>query len=109
MPRPWVQEVERIAVRNRRPSLRKFDLIAAAIGVAVASLLTWSAYYSNSHGGRGKISESVFLVLFPSSLGLMATENASVLGQVTIVLIVVAVNGVLYGLVSVVWRAIFSK
>jgi hypothetical protein len=89
--------------------MRKFDVIAAAIGVVVASLLTWSAYYSNSHGGEGKISESVFLLLFPSSLGLMATENASVVEQATIVSIVVAINGIIYGSVSFALRAMFGK
>lgn len=89
--------------------MRRFELIAAATGVVIAALLTWSAYYSNSHNGAWKISELVFLVLFPSSLGLMVTENASAFGQAVIVLMVVVVNGVYYGLISAVVRAIFFK
>jgi hypothetical protein len=89
--------------------MRKLDLVAATIGVVLASALTWSAYYSNSHGGRWKIGEAVFLTLFPPSLGLMATENASVFGQVVIVLMVVALNGFLYGALSIILRTVFSK
>jgi len=39
---------------------------------------------------------------------LMVTENASLSGQVIIVLIVVAANGFLYGLASAAIRKIFS-
>lgn len=74
----------------------------------VAGLLTWYAYFSNSHREATKLSEWVYLVLFPPSIGLMVTENATVAGQVIIVSIVVAANGVLYGLVSLITRNVFK-
>jgi putative effector of murein hydrolase LrgA (UPF0299 family) len=66
----------------------------------VATLLTWNAYYSNSHPATTKISESVFLILFPPSVGLMATENASKPEQIMIVVLLVIGNGGLYWLIS---------
>jgi hypothetical protein len=44
--------------------MKRFELIAAATGVVIAALLTWSAYYSNSHNGALKISELVFSYYF---------------------------------------------
>jgi hypothetical protein len=88
--------------------VRKIDWSFALVGLTVAGLLTWYAYYSSSHREAKKISELVYLVLFPPSIGLMVTENATVAGQVIIVSIVVAANGVLYGLVSMIARNVFK-
>jgi hypothetical protein len=78
------------------------------VGVAVGVFLTWYAYYSNSHREATRINEFVYLLLFPPSIGLMVTENASLAGQVIIVFIVVVANGLLYGLASAGIRKIFS-
>jgi hypothetical protein len=51
--------------------MRKSDKLAFGIGMVVAGLLTWHAYYSNSHPGTAKISELVYIVLFFSSVGLI--------------------------------------
>ena len=84
--------------------MNKIDRIGALIGMAVAALLTAYAYYSNSHRGSPRIDELVYLVLFPPSIGLMATENASPLSQAFIVTVVVAANGGFYALVAAVLR-----
>jgi hypothetical protein len=88
--------------------MKRIDKFFALVGIAVGSFLTWYAYYSNSHREVTRISDFVYLLLCPSSIGLMVTENPSLSGQVIIVLIVVAANGFLYGLASVVIRKILS-
>jgi hypothetical protein len=93
----------------RSHDIKKIDQLFVLIGLAVASFLTWYAYYSNSHREAVRISEVVYLLLFPSSIGLMVTENATSMGQTIIVSIVVAVNGALYGSTSVLVRKIFSE
>jgi hypothetical protein len=89
--------------------MRKIDALFAVLGVAIASFLTWHAYYAGYHREVARINESVYLVFFPPSIGLMVTENATKAGQVFIVLIVVAANGVLYGLVCLVLRNVFGQ
>jgi hypothetical protein len=88
--------------------MKKIDLLFVLIGMAVAGLLTWYAHYSNSHSEAARLNDFVYLLLFPPSIGLMVTENATVVGQVLIVSIVVAANGALYGLVSIAFRKMFS-
>jgi hypothetical protein len=66
----------------------------------VATLLTWNAYYSNSHPGAAKISGSVFFILFPPSIGLMTTESASKPEQIMIIVLLVIGNGGIYWLIS---------
>jgi FtsH-binding integral membrane protein len=80
--------------------MKKIDWLLAGIGLAVASFLTWHAYHANAHRDVAQINEYIYIVLFPPSLGLMATENASKAGQVFIVLTVVSANGFLYCLVA---------
>jgi len=46
------------------------------------------------------MNEFIYIVFFPSSLGLMVTENASKVSQVFIVLAVVGANGLLYCLAA---------
>jgi hypothetical protein len=87
--------------------MRKIDGLFVLIGIAIGGFLTWYAYYCNSHREAARINEFVYLLLFPPSIGLMVTENATVPGQVLIVSIVVAANGALYGLLSVAFRKIF--
>jgi hypothetical protein len=80
--------------------MKKIDWLFASIGITVASFLTWQVYFANSHPAVARMNEFVYIVLFPSSLGLMVTENASKVGQVIIVLMVVGANGLLYCLVA---------
>jgi hypothetical protein len=56
--------------------------------MAVALSLTRYAYYSNLHQDAPRLSDLVYLLLCPPSIGLMATENASVPGQAFIVTVV---------------------
>jgi len=88
--------------------MKRIDRVLVLVGIAVGASLTWYAYYSNSRVEATRINELVYLLLFPPSIGLMVTENASLSGQVIIVLIVVAANGFLYGLGSAAIRKIFS-
>lgn len=89
--------------------MKKIDAFIGLFGLFVGGLLTAYAYYSNSHSGAPRISETIYLIFFPPSIGLMVTENASVLGQVVIVSILVGLNAVLYGCISIVVRTIFGK
>jgi hypothetical protein len=89
--------------------MRRVDVFFAVLGVAIGGFLTVYAYYSNSHSAAARISETVYLTLFPPSIGLMATENAATLGQVVIVSILVSLNGVLYGCVSALVGTLFGK
>ena len=85
--------------------MKKLDWLLVAIGMAVGSLLTWYAYYSNSHLEAPHIAEFLYIVFFPPSIGLMVTENASYAGQAIIILVVVSANGGLYALAGRVIRA----
>lgn len=71
----------------------------AGVGFVIAILLTCLAYYQNSHNVYYGL-DRVYLVLFPPSLGLMATERAGVLMQLVIVVFVSLQNAALYGLVG---------
>ena len=88
--------------------MSRVDKLSFSIGMLVASLLTWSAYYSNSHPGATKISEFVYLILFPPSVGFMAAENASKMEQVIIVALVVTANGGFYWLISFMFRKLIA-
>ena len=88
--------------------MKTIDGLFAGIGVIVAGFLTWHAYYSNLHREIKHIDELFYIVLFPPSIGLMVTENASRWDQVFIVLVVVLANGALYGIVSILVREIFG-
>jgi hypothetical protein len=85
--------------------MKKFEWLFASIGLAIASFLTWHAYYANAHPHVAQFNEVIYIVFFPPSLGLMVTENASRAGQVIIVLTVVGANGLLYFLVAKLLRA----
>jgi len=84
--------------------MRKLDKIASVIGMTVACLLTWLAYYSNSHPEFPKLSDWIYLLLFPGSIGYMASENATRGEEVFIVIITIISNGILYCLASFVLR-----
>jgi hypothetical protein len=89
--------------------LKKPDKLSFGVGVAVALLLTSCAYYSNSHPGAARISELAYLVFFPPSIGLMATENASRPEQIVIVLFLAMANGALYWLASFICRRLVGS
>jgi hypothetical protein len=88
--------------------MNRIDRLGGLIGMAVAALLTWYAYYSNSHPNATRLSELAYILLFPSSIGLMATENATVLSQAIIVAIVIFANGGFYALLSAILRTAFG-
>ena len=71
----------------------------AGVGFAIAIFLTWLAYYQNSHNVYYGL-DGVYLLLFPPSVGLMATENAGVVGQVVTVAFVSLLNAALYGVIG---------
>jgi hypothetical protein len=71
----------------------------AAVGFGIAILLTGLAYYQNSHNAHYGL-DGLYSVLFPPSLGLMATESAGVVQQIVIVAFVSLENAFLYGLVG---------
>ena len=80
--------------------VRKIDLLMATIGIVIGSLLTSYTYYANSHQAAPRLDDWIYLVLFPPSLGLMTTENASSFHQAIIISAVIVENGLLYGLAS---------
>ncbi len=88
--------------------MKRIDYLFFLIGSLIAGFLTWHAYYSNSHREAAKISELVYILLFPPSIGLMVTEKASPASQALIISMVVATNGAIYGLGSMIARKIFK-
>jgi hypothetical protein len=87
---------------------RRFPFLCAALGFGVALVLTAFAYYVNSHGITYRL-ETVYLVLAPTSLILMATEHASPWAQAMVVLIFALSNSMLYAivffLIGLIWAA----
>ncbi len=88
--------------------MKRTDYLFFLIGLFVAGFLTWYAYYSNSHREAARISALIYILLFPPSIGLMVTEKASPASQALIISIVVAANGAIYGLASMIARKIFK-
>ena len=84
--------------------MNKIDRVGALVGMVVGASLTWYAYHSNSHPQAPKINEIAYLLLFPSSICLMATENASRLGQVLVIAVAVFANGGFYALLAAILR-----
>ena len=84
--------------------MSRIDKLSFGIGILVAIILTLASYYSNSHPGSTKISDTVFVILFPPSVGLMVTENAGRTEQIMVVVLLVIANGGLYWLISVLVR-----
>jgi hypothetical protein len=80
------------------------DRLFALVGVAVGGFLTWYAYHSNTHPQAPRVSELVYLLLFPSSICLMLTERASTFSQAIIVAFALFANGGFYALISAVLR-----
>lgn len=67
----------------------------AVVGFGIALVLAALAYILNAahvHYDLG----ALYLILWPVSLGLMATENASVVSQVLIVAILSTMNAAIY-------------
>ena len=81
------------AVSMKRPL--RWGVRCAPVGFGVALALVALAYGLNAVHVHYDL-DVVYLILWPVSLGLMATENASVGGQVTIVLILSIMNATIY-------------
>jgi hypothetical protein len=88
--------------------MKKTFLRFSLIGVAVAGILVQYAYFSNHHRDAPRLDDYVYLLTCPPSIFLMATENASAPGQVFIILLVVVLNGLLYGTVAMVFRSLLT-
>ncbi len=98
-----------LAVRLHLSLMEKTFLRFAPIGMAVAAALTGYSYYSNLHRNALPLGEFVYLLLCPPSFFLMATENASLPGQIFIVTVVVLLNGCLYGTVALILGNLFTR
>jgi hypothetical protein len=88
--------------------MKKTFLWFALTGAAVAGALTAYAYHYNGHRYAERLDDSVYLILCPPSIFLMATENGSIPAQVLIATVVVALNGLLYGTVALMLRKLFT-
>ena len=73
----------------------KWGLRCATIGFGVALFLAGLAYSLNAAHVHYDL-DMVYLILWPVSLGLMATENASTANQVLIVLVLSLINAIIY-------------
>jgi hypothetical protein len=73
----------------------EWGLRCAVVGFSVALFLASLAYCLNAAHVRYDL-DIVYLILWPASLGLMATENASAAHQVLIVLTLSLINAVTY-------------
>jgi hypothetical protein len=78
---------------------KHFGMVGAALGFCVALVLAALAYYLNSHRIIYHL-DTLYLVLAPTSLILMATEHATPSAQAMVVLIFALSNSVLYAIVS---------
>ena len=74
------------------------------VGMAVAGILVQYAYYSNHHRDAPRLDDYAYLAICPPSILLMATESGSTSGQVLGISLVVILNGLLYGMVAMVFR-----
>jgi len=87
---------------------KHFGVVGAALGFGVALVLTALAYYVNSHGITYRL-DTLYLVLAPTSVILMATEHATPSAQAMVVLIFAISNSMLYAiifsLVGLIWAA----
>ena len=72
-----------------------WGLRCAAVGFGVALALTALAYSMNTGHVHYDL-DMVYLILWPVSLGLMATENASAVSRVIIVLMLSVINAAIY-------------
>ncbi len=61
---------------------------------------------SHLHLDAPRLDAYVYLIASPSSILLVATENASALKQVFIIALVVGINGVFYGTVAIIFRSL---
>jgi hypothetical protein len=88
--------------------MKKAFLRFSLIGMAVAGILVWFAYFSNHHESAPRLGDLAYIVACPPSIFLMATENASTAAQAFIVSVVIAVNGLLYGAVALLIRRLVT-
>ena len=73
----------------------RWGLRCAAAGFGVALFLAALGYLLNGAHVRYDL-DMVYLILWPASLGLVATENASAAHQVLIVLVLSLANAAMY-------------
>jgi len=87
---------------------KHFGAVGAALGFGIALVLTALAYYVNSHGITYPL-KTLYLVLAPTSIILMATEHATPSAQAMVVLIFALSNSMLYAivfsLIGLIWAA----
>ena len=87
---------------------KQFGVVGAALGFCVALVLAALAYYLNSHGIVYHL-DTLYLLLTPTSLILMATEHATPSAQAMVVLVFACSNSILYAIVfsviGIVWNA----
>jgi hypothetical protein len=88
--------------------MKKTFLRFSLIGMTVAGILVWYAYFSNRHQDAPRLGDLAYLIACPPSICLMATENASAPVQVFIVSVVIALNGLLYGAVALSLRSLVT-
>jgi hypothetical protein len=77
--------------------LNRIDKSFVVLGMLIAGFLTWYAGYENSHPGSPDPVWFTYIVLCPSSIFLMLTENATKWGEAIIITVVIVSNGALYG------------
>jgi hypothetical protein len=73
----------------------RWGLRSATVGFGVALFLAALGYTLNAAHVDYDL-DMVYLILWPVSLGLMATENASAVNQVLIVLMLSIINAAIY-------------
>jgi hypothetical protein len=73
----------------------KWGVRCGFFGFAIAASLAALAYGLNAAHARYHL-EALYVILWPASLGLMATENATTLSQVITVVMLAAINAATY-------------
>jgi hypothetical protein len=79
------------------------------IGILVAAGLTAYSYHINRTPGLALMSPAMLLIMCPPSIFLVATEHASVSGQVFIIALTLVANGVIYGVGAMLARRLLEK
>ena len=74
--------------------------IGAATGLALGTIGILYAYHANRLGGVSPGLQWLYLLFFPSSFGLMGFDSSSQTRQVIGEVIVVLMNGAMYGVVT---------
>lgn len=98
--------VDRILV-----NMKTIDKVFLVVGMLVPGFIIWYSNYSDVHWKMpaGRNMDLLYLVLWPSSLALMAADAASKSLQVVYVVLAVIVNGWTYAGASIAVRAALTK